>query len=104
VVASGRLQRPRASALVVTQLGNVHAGPLGADELAPWRPPLDDRDLAAAGGVLEADLVASVLGDVVWGHGFTIHIDLTYDGGHLLLETHAAECSELIRTFVLDNA
>jgi pimeloyl-ACP methyl ester carboxylesterase len=27
-----------------------------------------------------------------------------YDGGHLLLETHAAECAELMRTFVLDNA
>jgi integrase len=27
-----------------------------------------------------------------------------YDGGHLLLETHAAECADLMRTFVLDNA
>jgi pimeloyl-ACP methyl ester carboxylesterase len=27
-----------------------------------------------------------------------------YDGGHLLLETHAAECAELMRAFVLDNA
>ena len=27
-----------------------------------------------------------------------------YDGGHLLLETHAAECAELMRGFVLDNA
>jgi pimeloyl-ACP methyl ester carboxylesterase len=27
-----------------------------------------------------------------------------YDGAHLLLETHAAECAELMRTFVLDNA
>jgi pimeloyl-ACP methyl ester carboxylesterase len=27
-----------------------------------------------------------------------------YDGGHLLLETHAAECAELMRTFVVDNA
>ncbi|NGO06936.1 alpha/beta hydrolase [Streptomyces sp. HC44] len=27
-----------------------------------------------------------------------------YDGGHLLLETHPAECAELIRAFVLDNA
>ncbi|MCG5468358.1 alpha/beta hydrolase [Micromonospora sp. LAH09] len=27
-----------------------------------------------------------------------------YDGGHFLLETHAAECAELMRTFVLDNA
>jgi pimeloyl-ACP methyl ester carboxylesterase len=27
-----------------------------------------------------------------------------YDGGHLLLETHAAECTELMQTFVLDNA
>ncbi|MBB5803033.1 pimeloyl-ACP methyl ester carboxylesterase [Saccharothrix ecbatanensis] len=26
-----------------------------------------------------------------------------YDGGHLLLETHAAECAELMRVFVLDN-
>jgi len=25
-----------------------------------------------------------------------------YDGGHFLLETHAAECAELMRTFVLD--
>lgn len=25
------------------------------------------------------------------------------DGGHLLLETHAAECAELMRAFVLDN-
>jgi hypothetical protein len=27
-----------------------------------------------------------------------------YNGGHRLLETHAAECAELMRTFVLDNA
>jgi pimeloyl-ACP methyl ester carboxylesterase len=27
-----------------------------------------------------------------------------YDGGHLLLETHAAECAELMRAFVLNNA
>ncbi|MEU4474075.1 alpha/beta hydrolase [Micromonospora sp. NPDC023888] len=27
-----------------------------------------------------------------------------YDGGHFLLETHAAECADLMRTFVLDNA
>lgn len=27
-----------------------------------------------------------------------------YDAGHLLLETHAAECAELMRAFVLDNA
>lgn len=27
-----------------------------------------------------------------------------YDGGHMLLETHAAECAELMRAFVLDNA
>jgi pimeloyl-ACP methyl ester carboxylesterase len=27
-----------------------------------------------------------------------------YDGGHLLLETHAAECAELMRAFVLENA
>jgi pimeloyl-ACP methyl ester carboxylesterase len=27
-----------------------------------------------------------------------------FDGGHLLLETHAAECAELMRAFVLDNA
>jgi pimeloyl-ACP methyl ester carboxylesterase len=27
-----------------------------------------------------------------------------YDGGHLLLETHASECAELMRAFVLDNA
>jgi pimeloyl-ACP methyl ester carboxylesterase len=26
-----------------------------------------------------------------------------YDGAHLLLETHAAECAELMRAFVLDN-
>jgi pimeloyl-ACP methyl ester carboxylesterase len=26
-----------------------------------------------------------------------------YDGGHLLLETHSAECAELMRAFVLDN-
>jgi pimeloyl-ACP methyl ester carboxylesterase len=26
-----------------------------------------------------------------------------YDGSHLLLETHAAECAELMRTFVRDN-
>ncbi|MEV4539085.1 alpha/beta hydrolase [Asanoa sp. NPDC049518] len=26
-----------------------------------------------------------------------------YDSGHFLLETHAAECAELMRTFVLDN-
>ena len=26
-----------------------------------------------------------------------------YDGGHLLLETHAPECTELMRAFVLDN-
>jgi pimeloyl-ACP methyl ester carboxylesterase len=27
-----------------------------------------------------------------------------YDGGHLLLETHAPECAELMRAFVLDHA
>ncbi|MEV6692162.1 alpha/beta hydrolase [Micromonospora sp. NPDC051196] len=27
-----------------------------------------------------------------------------YDSGHFLLETHAAECAELMRAFVLDNA
>ncbi|GIG90415.1 alpha/beta fold hydrolase [Plantactinospora endophytica] len=27
-----------------------------------------------------------------------------YDGGHFLLETHGAECAELMRAFVLDNA
>lgn len=27
-----------------------------------------------------------------------------FDGGHLLVETHAAECAELMRAFVLDNA
>ncbi|RUL95340.1 alpha/beta hydrolase [Verrucosispora sp. FIM060022] len=27
-----------------------------------------------------------------------------YDGGHLLLETHAIECADLMRTFVLDNS
>jgi pimeloyl-ACP methyl ester carboxylesterase len=27
-----------------------------------------------------------------------------YDGGHLLLETHATECAELMRAFVRDNA
>jgi pimeloyl-ACP methyl ester carboxylesterase len=27
-----------------------------------------------------------------------------YDGGHLLPETHASECAELMREFVLDNA
>jgi pimeloyl-ACP methyl ester carboxylesterase len=27
-----------------------------------------------------------------------------YDGGHLLLETHAAECAELMRAFVVDHA
>ena len=27
-----------------------------------------------------------------------------YDGGHLLLETHAAECAALMRAFVLDNS
>ncbi|MEV4664463.1 hypothetical protein AB0J85_21245 [Micromonospora echinofusca] len=27
-----------------------------------------------------------------------------YDGGHLLLETHAAECTQLMRAFVLDDA
>ena len=27
-----------------------------------------------------------------------------YDGGHFLLETHAAECAALMRAFVLDNA
>lgn len=27
-----------------------------------------------------------------------------YDGGHFLLETHAAECAELMRAFLIDNA
>ncbi|WP_435587089.1 hypothetical protein [Micromonospora aurantiaca (nom. illeg.)] len=27
-----------------------------------------------------------------------------YDGGHLLLETHAAECAALMRAFVRDHA
>ncbi|WP_256091752.1 hypothetical protein [Micromonospora haikouensis] len=26
-----------------------------------------------------------------------------YDAGHFLLETHAAECATLMRSFVLDN-
>lgn len=45
------------------------------------------------------------VGEVLAYHRVLERMDAhIYDGGHFLLETHAAECAELMRAFVRDNA
>ena len=56
VVTVTGVERPGAVMLVIAELGDLHARPVGPDELAPWRPALDDRDAAAAYLVLETEL------------------------------------------------
>jgi DNA (cytosine-5)-methyltransferase 1 len=62
-VAVGPVEPPAGA--VVSQLGYGSAGPLGSEVLAPGGASLEDRHVRAAHGVLDADLVAGVLGDVL---------------------------------------
>ncbi|MEU4781256.1 hypothetical protein [Micromonospora sp. NPDC023633] len=72
---------------LIVQSGNAHEDGLGEQwdsARAYWADPTDE--VLAYHRALER---------------MDAHI---YDGGHLLAETHAAECAELMRAFVRDNA
>ena len=61
-VAVCPVERPSRGGTVISELRDLPAGPRRTKALAPGRATLENRDRIAAGGVLEPELVAHVIG------------------------------------------
>jgi xylan 1,4-beta-xylosidase len=61
VIATGGVELPVASGLVVAQLGDLHARPLAPVRRIPWRAAFEDGDGCAADRVLEPVVVGRAL-------------------------------------------
>lgn len=63
LVVVGPVQHPGPIGGVVPQASDCGAGPIRSDVLAPWRASFHDRQVARGEFAVNAQLVASVLGD-----------------------------------------
>src|SRR5215475_3711347 len=75
------MERPRARALVVPKLRDLHGRPVWTHQLAPRWPTFDDRDAVAAKGMLQADLVAGILREAVLAEQRDVTHGIVTNGG-----------------------
>ena len=82
VIATGGVELPVTCGLVVAQLGDLHARPLGPVRRIPWRAAFEDGDGCAADRMLDPVVVgralAAVRGDLLCGR-----LDELARDGHL---------------------